>query len=45
MELGVDVGQQEGALARLGEHQGHPATLVTTREWARADSTHPGGRV
>ncbi len=27
MEHGVDVGQQDGALARLGEHQGHAATL------------------
>ncbi|GAA5109322.1 hypothetical protein GCM10023339_09260 [Alloalcanivorax gelatiniphagus] len=37
MYLGVDVGQQEGALARLGKHQGHVATLG-----GRLDGQHPG---
>ena len=47
MELGVDVGQQDGALARLGEHQGHRDTLVSGMGGAsvspeRRDSTsHP----
>ena len=46
VELGVDVGQQDGALARLGEHQWHPAHPSDgVHGVSIGDSTRPGERV